>query len=93
MFAVSHVATEPPRIGVVDAVWLVGRDGRWHTQSDFAKRAGFRDDDVAGVLDFLVKYGFAQSSSPAERKFKRIMNGPSPMKAAEILRALGQHPD
>ena len=47
------MATESPRTGVVDAVWLVARDEGWHRQSDFAKRAVFRDDDVAGALDFL----------------------------------------
>jgi len=79
---------ESSRIGVVDAVWSVARDGDWHTQSSFAKRTSFRDDDVARALDFLVKYGFAMSSLSVERRFKTIADGPSPMKAAEILHAL-----
>ena len=79
---------ESSRIGVVDAVWSVARDGGWHTQSSFAKRTSFRDYEIARALDFLVKYGFAMSILSAERRFKTIVDGPSPMKAAEIVHAL-----
>jgi hypothetical protein len=45
------------------------------------------------ALRFLVKYGFAESSTAKEGRFRMITHGPSPAEAAKILWALGKEPD
>jgi hypothetical protein len=45
------------------------------------------------ALRFLVKYGFAESSTAKEGKFRMITDGPSPAEAAKVLWALGKGPD
>jgi hypothetical protein len=40
------------------------------------------------ALHFLVKYGFAESSTAGEERFRMITHGPSPSEAANLLRAV-----
>jgi len=42
------------------------------------------------ALRFLVKYGFAESSTAKEGRFRTITDGPSPAEAAKILWAFGK---
>jgi len=77
------------QVGVVDAVWSAAHDGRWHTGADLAREVPFRAGEVGVALDFLVRYGFAESRLVGEKRFRMIMGSPSPMEAADILRFLG----
>ena len=75
--------------GVVDAVWAAANDGRWHTRRRIAEELPFDAEEVTAALDFLVRYGFAESRLVGEKRFRMIMGSPSPMEAADMLRFLG----
>jgi hypothetical protein len=75
-------------VGVVDVVWTAAGDGRWHARRRIAEEVPFEAEEVTAALDFLVRYGFAQSSPLDGKRFKIVMGGPSPMEAAKILRAM-----
>jgi hypothetical protein len=45
------------------------------------------------ALRFLVKYGFAESSTAKEGRFRMITHGPSPAEAAKVLWAFRKEPD
>lgn len=70
---------------MVDAVWSTAKDGRWHRLLHLAKQMRFNAEEIGAALDFLERYGFAQSSSVHGRKFKMITDGPYPMEATKIL--------
>jgi len=46
------------------------------------------EEEIAAALRFLVKYGFAESSSAEEGRYRMITRGPSPFDAANLLRAV-----
>ena len=81
MFEVSRLAT------VVDELWFLTRDGRWHTRQDLTRKSSFDPEAVNAALGFLVKYGFAQSSEGAEMMI-RVTGGPSPNDVASVLSVL-----
>jgi hypothetical protein len=72
---------------VVDELWLLTRDGRWHTKRDLARKSSFKPEAVNAALGFLVKYGFAHSSGGAEMMI-RVTGGPSPNEVASVLSVL-----
>jgi hypothetical protein len=72
---------------VIDELWSLARDGRWHSKRSLAKESSFRPEIVRSALSFLVKYGFAQLSGDGNGKI-RISNGPSPAEVASLLRPL-----
>jgi hypothetical protein len=78
-----------PRREIVDGVWLAAADGRWRSLRGLARRTRFREEEIAAALRFLVKYGFAESSSAEVERFRMITHGPSPFEAANLLRAFG----
>jgi hypothetical protein len=78
MLKMSRLAT------VVDELWLLTRDGRWHTKRDLTRKSSFKPEAVNAALGFLVKYGFAQSSGQAEMMI-RVTGGPSPNDVASVL--------
>ncbi len=77
-----------PRRGVIDKIWSIAADGRWHSRRSLIDQIPFKATEVVAALDFLVKYGFAESSTAGEEKFRMITDGPSPMEAANLLRAV-----
>ena len=81
MLKLSRLAT------VVDELWFLTRDGRWHTRRDLASESSFEPEAVNAALGFLVKYGFAQSSGGAEMTIRSI-GGPSPSEVARMLSVL-----
>jgi hypothetical protein len=79
---------ELPRLAsVVDELWDLTRDGRWHSRSALARRSSFEPDAVNAAVGFLVKYGFAQSSGGTETRI-RLTGGPSPGEVARALSVL-----
>ena len=84
------MAYQVPRADVIDRVWLVAADGRWHARRGLAQQTQLDGEEIMAALRFLVKYGFAESSTAKEGSFKMITDGPSPAEAAKILRALGK---
>jgi hypothetical protein len=69
---------------VVDELWILTKDGRWHSRSCLAKKSSFEAEAVNAALGFLVKYGFAQSSGGADMRI-RLTGGPSPNEVARAL--------
>lgn len=76
-----------PRSGVVDGVWLAAADGRWRSHRDLVHKTRFKEEEIAAALRFLVKYGFAESSSAEVERFRMVTHAPSPLEAANLLRA------
>jgi hypothetical protein len=72
---------------VLDELWFLARDGRWHTRQDLASESSFEPEAVNAALGFLVKYGFAQSLGGAEMMI-RVTGGPSPNEVASVLSVL-----
>jgi hypothetical protein len=72
---------------VVDELWLLTRDGRWHTKRDLARKSSFKPEAVNAAVAFLVKYGFAHSSMGPEMSI-RAAGGPSPNDVAKVLSVL-----
>jgi len=64
-------------------------DGQWYSVDDVAKLLQFRSADVADALDFLVKYGFAETYLADERRFRIAAAHPSPMEVANMLQSVG----
>ena len=81
------------RADVIDRVWMVAADGRWHSRRGLAQQTQLEGEEIMAALRFLVKYGFAESSTAKEERFRMITNGPSPAEAAKILWAFGKEPD
>jgi hypothetical protein len=78
-------ATAPAN--VIDELWSLAQDNRWHGQRALARMSDFNAEVVWAALGFLVKYGFAQVSGDGKRRI-RITAGPSPRQVASILRGL-----
>jgi len=69
---------------------MVAADGRWHSRRGLAQQAQLDGEEIMAALRFLVKYGFAESSTAKEGRFRMITDGPSPAEAAKILGAFGE---
>jgi hypothetical protein len=76
------------RADVIDTVWATAADGNWRLRRTLVDKLSFQPEEIQAALDFLLKYGFAQSSKLGEEAFRMIKEGPSPMEAAKVLRAL-----
>jgi hypothetical protein len=76
------------RSGVVDGVWLAAADGRWRSHRNLVHKTRFNEEEIAATLRFLVKYGFAESSSAEEERYRMVTHAPSPFEAANLLRAV-----
>lgn len=72
---------------VVDELWSLTGDGRWHSTRALVQRSSFRPQVVNAALGFLVKYGFVQVSGDVETRV-RMAGGPSPGEVAKVLSAL-----
>ena len=73
---------------LVDLVWAVVHDSRWHTAEEIARRVHSPIERVLFVLTFLEEYGFARSSSFPVRKFRVNPGTPSPSAVVHGLRFL-----
>jgi len=82
------MASGPSRTGVIDAVWSAAQDGEWHSLHSLAEHLRFQGEEIGAALDFLERYGFAQSCDLDEVSFRIIEGGPSPMEAADLLCSL-----
>lgn len=74
-------------IAVVDELWSLTGDGRWHSARTLVQRSSFKPEVVNAALGFLVKYGFVHSSGDTEMRV-RMVGGPSPGEVARVLSAL-----
>ena len=72
---------------VVDELWSLTRDGRWHSRKALSRESSFKSPAVYAALRFLVNYGFVQSSGQAGLRV-RAVGGPSPKEIARMLSAL-----
>jgi hypothetical protein len=84
----------PYRVDAIEMVWSTLADGRWHSRRSIIGRIRtLRSTDTIAALDFLVKYGFAESSTAAQERFRMIADGLSPIEAVDLLRAVGLETD
>ena len=74
---------------VVDFVWLMGRDGQWHSQKQLTKHKPFSPEHVAAAVNFLVTYGFAESTNKRGGRFRLVRGSPHPRDVAKVLSRLG----
>jgi len=71
---------------VVDELWSLAGDGRWHTVQDLIKKSSFNGEAVNDALNFLTKYGFAQLSGAGKKAMIRaVPMEPAPSVIAGIL--------
>jgi len=75
------------RNSLLDTVWALASDRQWHTVEEVTARLPFDASEVSMVFDFLLKYGFAESTGTGEKKRVRLFDfAPSPREVAMILR-------
>lgn len=80
----------PYPVDAIEMVWSVSADGRWHSRRSIIERLPpSKSTEVIAAIDFLVKYGFAQSSAGKYEKVRMITDGPSPTEALRLLRIVG----
>lgn len=90
----SSMMRAPRRVNAIEIVWLMLADGCWHSRSSIIKRIPpLRSTEVTAALDFLMRYGFVESSTPGQERLRMITDGPSPMEAVDLLRAVGIETD
>ena len=77
-----------PRRDLVDGIWLAAADGRWRSQRGLVHKTRFKQEEITAALHFLLKYGFAESSTAGEKRFRMITHGPSPFEAVNLLRTV-----
>lgn len=75
-------------IDVIQRVWLVGRDRGWHSPEELAEMLPLNTRIVEAALDFLVKYGFAETSGGTARKVRINPFTPSPCELARFVRSI-----
>ena len=78
-----------PRGNTIEVVWESVSDGGWHTLGELAMRLRIGTTTIATALDFLVKYGFAESTDLDQENFRLSCLGPSPKVTARILHCVG----
>jgi len=76
------------RVDIVQRVWLVGRDRRWHSPEELAEQLPLDTGTVEAVLDFLVKYGFAESNGRTAKRVRINPFAPCPSELARFLRSI-----
>jgi hypothetical protein len=72
----------------VDEIWKLASDGKWHTLNEIARRAEVPTEMAGLAVDFLDKYGFAETSAIDVRWFRIRLGAPSPLEIAESLSGL-----
>jgi len=79
-------------LSVVDELWSLANDGRWHTRRALIRKSSFEPDAVIAAIGFLVKYGFARSSRGTGTRIKAT-RVPSPNTMARLLSFLASEPE
>jgi hypothetical protein len=49
------MAFHVPRASVIDRVWLVASDGRWHSRRDLVQQTRFDGEEIKAALRFLME--------------------------------------
>ncbi len=80
-------------LDMIDLVWSLMRDGEFYSPADLANTLGQPTDTIVRILEFLIRYNFAERMTKRELIFRKIPIGPSPGEAAKILRMLGTNAD
>jgi len=75
----------PSGVDVTQMVWSIMSEGDWHSPQNLAKRSGLDSSRLGVVLDFLVKYGIAESTGGFVRAASTNASAPSPSQVVEIL--------
>ncbi len=75
----------PSDADVVEQVWSLASDARWHSPEELAWRLYLRPWQVKVVLDFLAKYGFLEWKAGFVRKNRISAVVPSPGELRRIL--------
>jgi hypothetical protein len=73
---------------MVDAIWSAMQGNEFYSPSDLANILEQPSYVVARVLEFLVKYGFAERVTKRELIFRRLENKLAPGDALKVLRML-----
>lgn len=73
---------------MLEMVWAIVKDGRWHSRRSISERIPARRADVDAALDFMAKYGFTDSFAGREEKYKSVADVPSPEEVAWLLCSL-----
>lgn len=74
------------RFDVVQRLWSMGCDRDWHSPEELAERLPLSTQEVRCLLNFLVRYGFAEMRMELVMKVRMKDLGPSPAEAAGLLR-------
>ena len=86
----SSMMRAPIRVDAIEMVWSTLADGCWHSRRSIINRIPtLRSTEVTAALDFLTRYGFVESSTADHERLRMVTDGPSPMEAACLLRAVG----
>jgi hypothetical protein len=84
----------PYAINAIEMVWCALADGGWHSRRSIIKRIpAFRSAEVIAALDFLMKYGFVESSTADHERLRIIPDEPSPMESVRLIRIVGLETD
>jgi hypothetical protein len=73
---------------MIDTIWYTMQEDEFYSPSDLANILGQPPYVVVRVLEFLVKYGFAQRLTKRELIFTRLENKLGPGDALRALRML-----
>ena len=75
----------PLTLDMIDAIWSVMKEEEFYSPSDLANILRQPPCVVVRVLDFLVKYGFAERLTKREQIFRRLENRLGPGNAMRVL--------
>jgi hypothetical protein len=75
-------------LDMIDTIWFAMQGNDFYSPSDLANILGQPSYVVMRVLEFLVKYGFAERLTKRERIFRRLENKLGPGDALKVLRML-----
>ena len=73
---------------MIDTIWSTMHENEFYSPSDLANILGQPSYVVVRVLEFLVKYGFAERLTKRELIFRRLHNKLAPGDALRALRML-----
>ncbi len=75
------MAYQVPWADMIDRIWMVTAGGWWHSRRGLAQQTQLDGEEIMAAFRFLVKHGFAESSTAKEGRFEMITDGPSPAEA------------
>jgi len=84
----SAWSATPLTLDMIDTIWSAMHENEFYSPSDLANVLGQPSYVVVRVLEFLVKYGFAERVTKRELIFRRLENRLAPGDALGALRML-----